>query len=65
VEIKSRVEKKMLYLFRTTGVFKGTQLVALQTVLMLQENVRRKFSDEGERTGTHLVAGCRMWDQEH
>jgi len=40
------------YLFRTTGVFKGTQLVALQTAIMLKENVRRKFWDEEERTGS-------------
>jgi hypothetical protein len=41
----------MIYLFRTIGVFKGTQLVALQTAIMLKENVRRKFWDEEERTG--------------
>jgi len=41
----------MIYLFRTIGVFKGTQLVALQTAIMLKENVRRKFWHEEERTG--------------
>jgi len=46
-------------------VFKGTQLVALQTAIMLKENVRRKVWDEDERTGMHLAAGCRKWDQKH
>jgi len=41
-EIKGR-KQKMIYLFRTIGVFKGTQLVALQTAIMLKENVRRKL----------------------
>ena len=58
-EVKGR-KQKMIYLFRTIGVFKGTQLVALQTAITLKENVRRKLWDQGQRTGMHLAAGCRM-----
>jgi len=63
-EVKGR-KWKMLYLFRTIGVFKATQFVALQTAIMLKENVRRKLWDEGGRTGMHLSAGCRKCDQRH
>jgi hypothetical protein len=44
---KVKGRKKKIHLFRTIGVFKRTQLVALQTVITLEENVRRKFWDEG------------------
>jgi hypothetical protein len=55
-KVKGR-KRKMIYLLRTTGVFKGTQLVALLMAIMLKENVTRKFWLQDVGSGIRHIKG--------